>query len=239
MSEQEFIIEIKKLPIEFSEEKIRLVFEYFNILINYNEQVNLTSITDREDALLKHFYDSLTPSLVVNFNDINTLLDVGTGAGFPGVVLKIFFPHLKLTLLDSNHKKTDFLILLIEKLKLHDVRIVCDRSENYSFTNKNKFDLVIARAVKSLDLLLELCIPMVKTNGYFISMKGQINEELEENNKVINFLGGKVSNCFQFKLPVELSSRTIILINKINATPKGFPREYSQIIKKPLKIIVK
>lgn len=239
MTEKDFIEYINKLPLKIDEKKLELINIYYNFLIDYNKNVNLTAIVDKNEALLKHYYDSLTPTLVLNFNEINSILDIGTGAGFPGVVLKIFFPHLKLTLLDSNHKKTDFLEKLISKLKLNDVKIICQRSELYAKNNNDQFDLVIARAVKNLDILLEISLPMVNINGYFIAMKGKLEKELEENLNVIELLGGKIKNKFDLFLPIDNSKRTLLLIKKTSTTPKCYPREYSQITKKALKIILK
>ena len=238
MKKEEFIKEIKKLPIELTEEKLNKLEIYYEFLIKYNENVNLTAIINKEEVYLKHFFDSLTTTKIFNFNLIDNLIDVGTGAGFPGVVLKIFFPKIKVTLLDSNNKKTMFLEKLITKLNLNDVEIVCDRSENYIKRKINSFDLVIARAVKNLDILLELCLPLVKEKKYFISMKANINNELNENIKVINYFDCELVENITFKLPDD-STRTLILIKKKTKAKKIYPRDYSQITKKPLKNVIK
>lgn len=237
MKEQNFIYEVKKLGIQIDENKQKLLKEYYNFLIEYNEKINLTTITDYENILLKHFYDSLTPVKVIDFKKINTIIDIGTGAGFPGIVLKIFFPHLELTLLDSNNKKIEFLKKLVQKLNLEKVNYIHGRAEELK--SKEFYDVVIARAVKNLDILLEICLPLVKINGSFIAMKGKLTEELEDNLQVIDFLGGKLIEVNNFELPIEKSDRTIIRIDKNKKTPSTYPRLYSQILKKPLKKTLK
>ncbi len=203
-------------------------------MIEYNKTTNLTRITEETEVYLKHFYDSLTIAKVINLNNYNTLIDVGTGAGFPGVVLKIFYPNLEVTLLDSNNKKTTFLTNLVQKLKLTDIDIVNDRSEDYAKNNLDKYDLVTARAVTHLKALSELCLPLIKVNGYFIPLKGNAKEEIEISKYIITKLNGQIEDIIEFNLPIEESSRTIIKIVKLGNTPKGYPRSYS-IIKKELK----
>lgn len=238
MKYEQFLEELNKLPVDVTEEKLSKLNKYFETLVEYNEKVNLTTITSQEDVLLKHFYDSLTPTKIYDFNQVNSLIDVGTGAGFPGVVLKIFFPNIKLTLLDSNNKKIKFLEHLTKILNLKNVEFKCERSEEYAKTNFEKYDLVIARAVKSLDILFELCLPLVTKNGYFISMKGNLDQELDENIKVIEYFGCCLKEKLNFTLP-DGSNRSLILVLKNNDAKVILPREYSQIVKKPLKNRVK
>lgn len=238
MKYEQFLEELNKLPIEVTEEKLSKLNKYFETLVEYNQKVNLTTITSQEDVLLKHFYDSLTPTKIYDFNQVKSLIDVGTGAGFPGVVLKIFFPNIKLTLLDSNNKKIKFLEHLTKILNLENVELKCDRSEEYAKTNFEKYDLVIARAVKSLDILFELCLPLVTKNGCFISMKGNLDQELNENIKVIEYFGCYLNKSLNFTLP-DGSNRSLILVQKSNDAKVILPRDYSQIIKKPLKNQVK
>ncbi len=236
MTIEELKDELSLINVTITDEIINQLNVYYNYLIEYNKHTNLTSITDYEEVIEKHFYDSISPAKIIDFTSINNLIDIGTGAGFPGVVIKIFYPHIELTLLDSNNKKTKFLSELVKKLDLKKVNIICDRSESYAKINREKYDLVIARAVKSLNILVELCLPLVSINGYFLAMKGILEEELNDNNGSIKLLGGEVSRIINFFLPIEKSVRNLILIKKITATPNKYPREYSQILKKPLKI---
>ena len=236
MTIKELKDELSLINVTITDEIINQLNVYYNYLIEYNKHTNLTSITDYEEVIEKHFYDSISTAKIIDFTSINNLIDIGTGAGFPGVVIKIFYPHIELTLLDSNNKKTKFLSELVKKLDLKKVNIICDRSESYAKINREKYDLVIARAVKSLNILVELCLPLVSINGYFLAMKGILEEELNDNNGSIKLLGGEVSRIINFFLPIEKSVRNLILIKKITATPNKYPREYSQILKKPLKI---
>ena len=230
----EFVSLVKEFGITVSLRHIDLLEKYANYLIEYNEHTNLTAITNKDEIYLKHFYDSLTILKAIDLNEVNTVLDVGTGAGFPGMVLKIFFPHLHVTLLDSNNKKTTFLTNLVEKLELTDIEIVNERSEDYAKNNLDKYDLVTARAVTHLKALCELCLPLVKVNGYFIPLKGNAKEEIEISKNIITKLNSHIDNIIEFNLPIEDSTRTIIKIIKDNKTPSGYPRSYS-IIKKELK----
>lgn len=230
----EFVSLVKEFGITVSLRQFDQLEKYANYLIEYNEHTNLTAITNKDEIYLKHFYDSLTILKAIDLNEINTLLDVGTGAGFPGMVLKIFFPHLHVTLLDSNNKKTTFLTNLVEKLNLTDVEIINARSEDYAKDNLDKFDLVTARAVTHLKALSELCLPLVKVNGYFIPLKGNAEEEIALSKGIISKLNSHIEDTIVFNLPIEESTRTIIKIIKDNKTPNGYPRSYS-IIKKELK----
>ncbi len=237
MNEEVFTKELEKLNIIIDEEKSNLLKKYYNFLVEYNKKTNLTSIIEYEEVLLKHFYDSLTPTKTINFLDIESVIDIGTGAGFPGVVLKIFYPHLNLTLLDSNNKKIDFLKELTSILDLKEITFIHSRAEELN--QREKYDLVIARAVKNLDILLEICLPLVKINGHFIAMKGDSSKEIQENEKVIDLLGCELEKELTFELPIEKSKRSIIKIIKKSKTDNKYPRPYSQIIKKPLKNSIK
>jgi 16S rRNA (guanine527-N7)-methyltransferase len=205
---------------------------YAKELLEYNKKTNLTALKTIPDVYLKHFYDSLTLVKAYQFTN-ETVLDIGTGAGFPGLVLKIVFPNLKITLLDSNHHKTDFLKYIVSILKITDVAIINDRAEEYFKTNK-KYDIVVARAVSNLNILSELGIPFCNLNGSFLVMKGNCQDEIINSQKAINILGGTIIKEINFKLPIELSERTIIVIKKEKATPKKYPRLYQQILKNPL-----
>ena len=226
MNQDKFILELSKLNINITPLQLQQLERYYELLIEYNKVMNLTGITDKEEVYLKHFYDSLTIIKVIDLNNYETLCDVGTGAGFPGLVIKIIYPHLKITLLDSLNKRLKFLNIVIKELNLKDITTVHTRVEEYN----KKFDITVARAVAPLNILLEYCIPITKINGYFIAMKGK-NEEAS--NALLK-LNSEIIETNSFLLPVENSNRTIIKIKKIKETDKKYPRKYSEIKKNPL-----
>lgn len=226
MNQDRFILELSKLNINITDLQLKQLEKYYELLIEYNKVMNLTGITLKEDVYLKHFYDSLTIAKVIDLNQYKTLCDVGTGAGFPGLVLKIIYPNLKVTLLDSLNKRLNFLDIVIKELNLKDIETVHSRAEEYN----KQFDITVARAVAPLNILLEYCIPLTKINGYFIAMKGK-NEEATNALKELN---SEIIETNSFLLPVEQSNRTIIKIKKIKETNKKFPRKYSEIKKRPL-----
>ena len=230
MTEQEFITNLKELNITPTNEILTKLKTYCTFLQEYNTHTNLTAITETKDIYLKHFYDSLTITKVIDLNSINTLLDIGTGAGFPGLVLKIFFPHLEVKLLDSNNKKIKFLEELCNKLDIK-VTLVHERAEEYINEKREYFDIVTSRAVAFLPILSELSIPFVKVNGYFIALKGEISKELESSTKILNTLNSKITEVKEFNLPKEESKRTIIKIAKLKPTNPKYPRPYKQILK--------
>lgn len=235
MNKEEFITELEKINITLSKEQIAQLEIYKDFLIEYNKHTNLTAIKTPEDIYLKHFYDSLILTQIIDFNNYNNLLDIGTGAGFPGVVLKIAFPHLKISLLDSNGKKIEFLRQLIEKINLTDVELINDRAEEYIKYKRETFDIVTSRAVSNMSIITELSIPYVKVGGYFLAMKGSNQEEILEAQKAIDILGGKIEINKIITLPKEESTRQLISIKKQKNTPLEYPRRYDKIIKKPLK----
>lgn len=232
MNKENFIEEIKKLNIEVNETKLNLLEEYYLILEDYNKHTNLTRIIDKNDVYLKHFYDSLTITKVIDLNSMETVLDFGSGAGFPGVVLKIFFPNIKLTLLDSNNKKTKFLEYLCKKLNI-EAEIVNERAENFTKKRINSFDVVVARAVANLRVLSELSIPLIKLNGNFIAMKANSELEIKETETTLEIMNSKIVKNEQFYL-VDESPRSIILITKNKNTKLSNLRLYDKILKQPL-----
>lgn len=234
MNQNKFIEELKKINIELTDKQLNDLEIYYEMLVEYNERMNLTGITEKEQVYLKHFYDSLTIMKIIDLNKEETLCDIGTGAGFPGMVLKIVFPNLKITLVDSLNKRMEFLKDVQEKLKLENLEIIHARAEEFAKVNIEKFDIVTARAVAHLSILLEYSIPMVKINKYFIAMKGNINEELEESKNAIKLLNSKLEKVIEFKLPIEESTRNLIKITKISKTNNKYPRKYSEIKKKKL-----
>ena len=231
MNVEEFIKALNELNISLDDNKLSNLNTYKEYLKEYNSHTNLTTITEDEDIYLKHFYDSLTIVKAIDLNKVSSLIDVGTGAGFPGMVLKIVFPHLNVTLIDSNNKKTTFLSNLKDKLKLDNLTIVNERSEDYAHKHIDEYDVVTSRAVANLRVLTELCLPMVKVGGKFIPLKATVEEEIKEADKIINTLNGKLSNKITFNLPKEESIRNILVIDKLDKTPKGYPRNYGKIKK--------
>ena len=234
MNKQKFIAELANINILQTLDQLNQLEEYANYLLEYNKLTNLTAIKTIDEIYLKHFYDSLTIIKVIDLNKYNSLLDIGTGAGFPGLVLKIFYPNLNVTLLDSNNKKTKFLTNLVKKLNLSKIEIVNERAEQYCQNNRENYDIVTSRAVSSMQILAELSLPFVKVNGYFIPLKANVKEELAKSHKAIEILGGKIEIISEFKLPIENSTRTIIKILKTKPSPNIYPRSYDKIIKKPL-----
>lgn len=234
MNKDTFIEELRKLNIEVKDDYLNKLDIYMNYLIEYNSHTNLTAIKEPEEIYLKHFYDSLTIVKSVDLSRYNSLVDIGSGAGFPGMVLKIFFPHLNITLIDSNNKKTKFLIELSKKLSLN-VDVVNDRVENFSKNNLNKFDIVTSRAVANLRVLAELAIPLVKVDGLFIALKGNMDDSLEDSISTIEILDSKIINRITFNLYNNSGLRNIIVIKKEKSTDVKLLRPYDKIIKKPLK----
>ena len=215
MKIEEFIIEVEKLGINLTEEQLKKLEHFYELLISWNEKMNLTRITETEEVYLKHFYDSLTLAKVVDLKEIDTLCDVGSGAGFPGIVLKIVFPNLKIALIDSLQKRVNYLNEISKELELKDIVAIHTRCEDYAKINREKFDIVTARAVANLKMLSELCIPMVKVNGYFIAMKANAEDEIKESKNILNELNSKIEEVNEFNLPKEESKRTLIKIKLI------------------------
>ena len=210
MNKEEFVEELKKINIEITSDQLNKLENFYKILIEENKKINLTRIIEKEDVYLKHFYDSLTIVKEINLNEIETLCDVGTGAGFPGIVLKIVYPHLKITLIDSLLKRINYLNETIKKLDLQDIKAIHTRSEDY----KEQFDLVTARAVASLEKLIPWCIHLVKKDGNFIAMKANVDKELENIDKILNKYSFKIEKINRFLLPTENSNRSLIVISK-------------------------
>ena len=233
MEINEFIKSLKELNIDISKEQLDKLEQYYQIVIEKNKVMNLTGITEKKDFYLKHFYDSLTINKIIDLNNIETLCDIGSGAGFPGIVIKILFPKIKITLIDSLNKRILFLNDVIEKLKLKEIEAICIRAEDYARENEEKYDLVTARAVASLNILLECSIKLVKKNKYFVAMKGTNKEEVNIK-KIENELKIIKENEIVFFLPNENSARRLIKFKKNEKTPKKYPRIYSEIKSKPL-----
>ena len=234
MNELEFVTEVSKLNIKLDSDKLNKLKRYYELLVEWNEKMNLTGITELEQVYLKHFYDSLTLNKIIDLNQNLSLVDIGTGAGFPGLVLKIVFPNLKITLIDSLNKRIEFLKFVINKLGLKDIEAIHARCEEYGIKNREIFDIATARAVAPLNILLEYSIPMLKQNGYFIPMKANISQEIFESQNALEKLDCEIISQVEFELPKEQSKRTLIKIRKNKQTKKLFPRKYSEIKKRPL-----
>lgn len=224
-----FIEETKKLGIELTSQQLEKLNQFYELLILWNQKMNLTRIIEKEDVYLKHFYDSLTLSKVIDLKQDLTLCDVGSGAGFPGIVLKICFPNLKITLLDSLQKRVNYLNEIIKELDLKNIEAIHTRAEDYAKQNREKFDIVTARAVANLKILSELCIPMVKVNGLFIAMKANIEEEIENSTEILKKLDSKIEKIETFYLPIENSIRNIIMIQKQKTTNNLYPRRIEKM----------
>ena len=232
MTRDEFILEVSKLGLSVSDLEMAMLDKYYELLVFYNEKINLTSIVKKEDVFLKHFYDSLTLCKCVSFDGVSTFCDVGTGAGFPGIVIKIFFPHLKVTLVDALNKRINFLSTVVHELGLCDVTLVHARAEEYAISHREVFDVVTARAVASLPVLLEYCLPLAVVSGFFVAMKG--DEDVSLSSHALCLLSGKIVSSEKFLLPYENSVRMIIKVVKEKKTDLKYPRKFAMIKKKPL-----
>lgn len=234
MNQTKFLEELSNIQVEPTNKQLEQLEQYYNLLVEYNKVMNLTGITEKEEVYLKHFYDSITLNKIVNLKEENTLVDIGTGAGFPGLVLKIIFPNLKVTLVDSLNKRIQFLNIVIENLGLKNITTVHARAEEFAKLHREEFDIVTARAVAFLPTLMEYCIPLAKVGKYFIPMKANIKEELEEAKNAMKLLDVEVKEKIEFFLPIENSKRTIIKFEKKKKTNQKFPRKFSEIKKKTL-----
>lgn len=227
---------LKEHDIVLTEKQQAQFQTYYQLLVEWNEKMNLTSITEEHDVYLKHFYDSITPSFYYDFDGELSICDVGAGAGFPSIPLKIVFPELKVTIVDSLNKRIQFLNHLAAELGLQDVSFVHDRAESYGKgAYRESYDIVTARAVARLTVLSELCLPLVKKGGQFIALKSSKGEEeLQEANFAINILGGNVKETFSFELPEDAGERQMIVIDKRRQTSKKYPRKPGTPNKSPL-----
>jgi len=233
MNKELFIEELSKLNINPTTKQLEQLEKYYEILITENQKYNLTAITDKETVYLKHFYDSLTITKIIDLNN-QSLCDIGTGAGFPGMVLKIFFPNLKVTLVDSTLKKCNFLNYVINELQLANIEVLNQRAEEFSKVVREQYDIVTSRAVAPLRYLLEYSIPLVKVNGTYIAMKSDITNEITGISNYEKKLDIKQINKVQFNLPIENSLRTLISYEKLKTTNHIYPRKYNEIKKKEL-----
>lgn len=227
----------RELGITLDEIQKKQFTDFYEYLVEKNKVMNLTGITEFQEVLIKHFLDSLACVKAVDMSRIKRIMDIGTGAGFPGVPLKIAFPHLEACLLDSLKKRVNFLEETFQMLKLENIAAIHGRAEEYA---KNKqyretYDLCVSRAVSNLATLSEYCLPYVKTGGYFISYKsGTVQEEVEQAQKAVKILGGKIQDVVYFQLPDSEIQRSLVVIEKIKATPGRYPRKAGTPLKEPL-----
>ena len=234
--EKEIIEYMEELEIKLSTEQAEMFFKYMNLLLEWNEKINLTAITDEEEVIVKHFVDSITISKYIPTG--TSLIDVGTGAGFPGIPLGIIRNDLEIVLLDSLQKRINFLEVVIRELGLENIKTVHARAEEFGKNNKyrEKFDVATSRAVANLSTLSEYLLPLVKVGGVVICMKGcAIEEEMNNSKKAINVLGGKVTQVFEFNLPKTDIKRNIVLVDKVSKTPAKYPRKPGTPSKEPIK----
>ena len=234
MTEQQLIENLDNIGINPTEKQLNQLNKYYEMLVEWNKKMNLTGITVKNDVYLKHFYDSATLNKAIDLIEAENLCDIGTGAGFPGVVLKILFPNLKVTLLDSLNKRIIFLNEVIKELNLKDIEAVNERAENYCLERKNKFDIVTSRAVASLSILLEYSSPLTKINGHIVPMKAELIDKKEDIERICKELKISYISQKEFYLPIENSKRTLLIFQKKEVTPSKYPRKYAEMKKKPL-----
>jgi len=236
-STTQFENDLKKMGVTLSECQIEQFLQYYEMLAEWNEVMNLTAITEYDDVMKKHFVDSVSLIKAYDVSKESTVIDVGTGAGFPGLALKIAFPELKITLLDSLNKRIQFLNEVIEQLGLSGVETVHGRAEDFAKPGKlrESFDLCVSRAVANLSTLSEYCLPFVKVGGQFISYKSEkVTEEAAAAGNAIKLLGGSINGQIEFKLPDSDIYRNLFIIDKVQETPKKFPRKAGLPGKEPL-----
>lgn len=235
---QIFESKLAELGIALTEEQKKQFVQFYELLVEWNKVMNLTGITDYEEVNEKHFVDSLSIVKAIDINKVETVIDIGTGAGFPGIPLKIAFPHLKIVLLDSLNKRINFLNHVIKELGLQNISTIHGRAEDFAKMPeyREQFDLCVSRAVSNLATLSEYCLPYVKIGGMFVPYKsGEIDEEVNESKTAIYLLGGKLDEVVKFQLPGTEIGRSFLKIEKKQTTSKKYPRKAGLPAKEPLK----
>lgn len=236
--EEKFTDQLCKLHIELSRHQKEQFRTYYELLVEWNKVMNLTGITQEEEVYEKHFVDSLAAAKAVDLTKTDSLADVGTGAGFPGIPLKIAFPHMQVTLLDSLNKRVQFLNCVTEKLGLKEIETVHGRAEDLAKNKayREKFGLCVSRAVSNLSTLSEYCLPFIRVGGIFVSYKSSsADEEIRESEYAISVLGGNIERIEKFKLPETEIERAFVIIQKSRQTPAKYPRKAGTPAKDPLK----
>lgn len=234
---QIFEKKLDALGITLTDKQKKQFVKFYELLVEWNKVMNLTGITEYEEVNEKHFVDSVSLIKAIDINKVDTVIDVGTGAGFPGIPLKIVFPHLKVVLLDSLNKRINFLNTVIDELELDDIKTIHGRAEDFAKKNeyREQFDVCVSRAVANLATLSEYCLPYVKVGGMFIPYKsGEIDEEVQNAKKAIHLLGGKLEKVIKFQLPGTDINRSFVKIRKTQNTAKKFPRKAGLPAKEPL-----
>ena len=237
MSNRRFDQKLETLGIRLTDVQKRQFDRYYELLIEWNRVMNLTGITEYDEVNLKHFTDSLTIVRIKDMENVSTLIDVGTGAGFPGIPIKIAFPYIKVTLLDSLNKRIKFLNQVVEELDLEDVVTLHGRAEDYAKKEeyREQFDLCASRAVANLSTLSEYCLPFIKKGGCFVSYKSaDSDEEIQQSEKALDILGGKIEKVDKFVLPGSDMGRALVMIEKVKNTPRKYPRKAGVPSKEPL-----
>ncbi len=232
-----FVKDLQYYSLSLEKRQICQFLKYYELLVHWNTFVNLTAITEFSEVIKKHFIDSLSLVGYIDLSKVDTVIDVGTGAGFPGIPLKIAFPHLHITLLDSLQKRVSFLNEVIRELDLSEVETIHGRAEDFAKSDlfREKYDLCVSRAVANFSTLSEYCIPFLKTGGSFVSYKSdKVSEEIESSGNAVKILGGSIKEKFEFVLPYTDISRTIVIVQKKKETPVKFPRKAGLPSKEPL-----
>lgn len=228
---------LQVLGITLTEEQKKQFDTFYELLVEWNKVMNLTGITEYEEVNEKHFVDSVSLIKALDIHQVETVIDVGTGAGFPGIPLKIAFPHLKIVLLDSLNKRIQFLHTVIDTLGLKDITTIHGRAEDFAKKEeyREQFDLCVSRAVANLSTLSEYCLPYVKKDGCFLPYKsGEIDQEVEQAKKAVHILGGKLEDVVKFELPGTTIGRSFVKIKKVQNTSKKYPRKAGLPTKEPL-----
>lgn len=234
---QIFESKLNELGITLTDIQKQQFFKFYELLVEWNKVMNLTGITEYEEVNEKHFVDSLSIVKAIDINKVETVIDVGTGAGFPGIPLKIAFPHLKVVLLDSLNKRIKFLDTVINELELDNIKTIHGRAEDFAKQSayREQFDLCVSRAVANLATLSEYCIAYVKKEGLFVPYKsGEIEEEIEQSKKAVHVLGGKIMDVVKFSLPGTEIGRSFVIIKKMQNTSKKYPRKAGLPSKEPI-----
>lgn len=234
---QIFEQKLNEIGVKLDDIQKQQFFKFYELLVEWNKVMNLTGITEYEEVNEKHFVDSLSIIKAVDMNQVKSVIDIGTGAGFPGIPLKIAFPHLKVVLLDSLNKRIKFLNTVIEELSLENIETIHGRAEDFAkqAEYREQFDLCVSRAVANLATLSEYCIPYVKRDGLFVPYKsGEIDQEVEQSKKAVHVLGGKIENVVKFQLPGTEIGRSFVNIKKVQNTAKRFPRKAGLPAKEPI-----